>query len=535
MTEETTTETHPAPAWHRLSPLTVWAGVVVLVTLFGIPGLVLAVIVGIAAPSWLWGLLVVLATTLLVGSGIGFDILRYRRTQYQVTPERMELRSGVLSRAHRSLPRERIRSVDVASPIWARPFGLCRVTVGTGQSVTSGSDQLTLTCVTVADGDWLRRVLLHQDDEPAVEEAAQRQPAGEEPAGSDLPQRGELARMRTPWFGYGAAAPGPAALSYSVLGGLAASTAQFPITWILDQLDIETNRASVPVGLTALALALGVLALGALVALALQVESWWGYRLTREPDRTLRVRRGLLNLSSVSVEERRLRGVRLKHYLPLRWFGAASVGAVASGLDQESGQGGQGGGLVPKSALSPEMPRAEANRVAAAALPGVDFSRQLTAHPRAALKRRLVRAGAVVLAAVVLLAAAITIAVVATPQQLPAAIWWGAAVLVLLVAVAAVTYAVSSYRGLGYGLGTRQVYLRRGVVARATVALNRDAVIGWTVRRSPFQRRLGLATLGATTAAEAGVFHAVDVDLHGGLALADEAVPELLAPFLERD
>jgi len=39
-------------------------------------------------------------------------------------------------------------------------------------------------------------------------------------------------------------------------------------------------------------------------------------------------------------------------------------------------------------------------------------------------------------------------------------------------------------------------------------------------------------TIGATTAAGAGVYHVTDVGESDGLALADEAVPDLLRPFL---
>ncbi|GAA1091410.1 hypothetical protein [Nocardiopsis composta] len=73
------------------------------------------------------------------------------------------------------------------------------------------------------------------------------------------------------------------------------------------------------------------------------------------------------------------------------------------------------------------------------------------------------------------------------------------------------------------------------MAARSTVALKRDAVIGWTVTRSPLQRRAGLSTLGATVAADSGVHRARDIGHSQGLALADEAVPGLLTPFLLRN
>ena len=532
--------------WRWLSPMTVWAGIAVSSLIFGLPGLAIAVTATIAAEQWWLGPLIALASVLLVVVLAGYELLSYRRRQYRLTAERMELRSGVLSRTRLSLPRERIRNVDVARPLWSRPFGLCQVTVGTGQSGASGSEQLTLTYVNVAEGEWLRRTLLHQDSAPdptdAGEAVAEAEPGAYDTSGvaegAAAPASSELARMRGAWFGYGVVAPGPAAVAYSILGGLATAIVQFPLNWVFRVLGLDSTQGSPAVALAiVLGSALFVLAVGALGALLLNIEAWWNYRLTREPDRTLRVQRGLMNLSSVSIEERRLRGVRLRRYWPVRWVGGASVAAVASGLGNAGGsasKGGQGGGLVPKGTLSPEIPRQEAERIAAAALPGARFG-PLRGHPRRALMRRLVRAGAVI-AGVTALAVtwwATARFIVQGPTELPAVAWWGPALLLAAVTVLAVAYAIASYRGLGYALGERQLYIRRGVATRATVALNRDAVIGWTVRRSPFQRRLGLATIGATVAADQGVFYAVDVNTQLGLTFAEEAVPGLLTPFLE--
>jgi putative membrane protein len=66
------------------------------------------------------------------------------------------------------------------------------------------------------------------------------------------------------------------------------------------------------------------------------------------------------------------------------------------------------------------------------------------------------------------------------------------------------------------------------------VALQRRGIIGWTVRQSVFQRRAGLATVLATTAAGSGAYAVRDVGTGTGLDAADAAVPALLAPFLER-
>ena len=73
---------------------------------------------------------------------------------------------------------------------------------------------------------------------------------------------------------------------------------------------------------------------------------------------------------------------------------------------------------------------------------------------------------------------------------------------------------------------------RYGAGSRHTVALLRGGIIGWTVRSSPFQRRAGLVSIAATTAAGGGEYVVRDVGESEGLALAADAVPGLLTPFL---
>ncbi|MDA2813642.1 PH domain-containing protein [Nocardiopsis sp. RSe5-2] len=512
----------PVQGWTLLSPLTVWADAVIVGLVVPVPALVAAVVMAVAGAPAVWPMLTLLGAAVLVVTIIGADVMRYRRTRYRLTATRFEAVSGVIARSHKSLPRERIRSVDVAVPLWARAFGLCRVEVGTGESTGAGGT-LALALVPVAEGERLRRLLL----------------AHGAAAGAGADGSAELARMAPRWFGYGALAWTSAGIGYgglaAVLGSLTELILRLVLPWVLGYAESAPVSAIV---LWAAGVVAAFVAVATAVALAVQVESWWGFRLTREPDSTLRVQRGLLTRTSVSIEERRMRGVELLERLPLRWLGAASVAAVASGLDQaQDGQGGNKGGIVPKRALTPEMPRAQARRAAEEAVRaqgGIAFE-ALRRHPLSALRRRIMRAlaAAVVLAAVVgaaswALGAFTSLEVPAEVAALDAA-GTGGAVLLL-----GVPYAVGCYRGLGHGIDGRFLLLRKGMAARSTVALKRDSVIGWTVRRSPFQRWSGLATLGATVAAGSGIHRAPDVDLGEGLAFADEAVPGLLAPFLEK-
>uniref|UniRef100_UPI00210F18DA PH domain-containing protein n=1 Tax=Streptomyces sp. ODS05-4 TaxID=2944939 RepID=UPI00210F18DA len=174
-------------------------------------------------------------------------------------------------------------------------------------------------------------------------------------------------------------------------------------------------------------------------------------------------------------------------------------------------------------------PRALADTVAARVLRAASppTAAPLTRHPKAALGRRLRWATG---AAALPVAALTALACLFGPPftQLAAA----AAALGL---PAAALLAREAYRSLGHGLAGDYLVTRSGVFRRSTVALQRGGVIGWTVRQSLFQRRAGLVTLTATTAAGAGAYDVRDADQAEALSFAAEAVPGLLEPFLTRE
>ncbi|MFC4563936.1 PH domain-containing protein [Nocardiopsis mangrovi] len=497
--------------WRGLSPATVWAGAIVLAAVIGLPALVATAAVVLGGAPLPWPVVIVPAAVLLIGVLVGLDALRLRRTRYRVTGERLEMESGIVARSSRSIPRERIRSVDVSAAIWVRVLGLCTVTVGTGVSAGAAQqDELRLDYVTAAEGARLRRELLLR---------ASAAETGDAPG---LPGAAVLAALSPAWFGYA-----PLSRAVPLLGAGALGGVWQVLSWFGEE---RAARTAMPVwdfalahpAVAATALVLTVAATGTVAATALQVEAWWNYRMTREADATLLVRRGLLTAKALSVEERRLHGAAVLEPLPLRWSGGAKVTAVATGLG-----GGDHEETVSRNALSPAMPGPRARRLAAAVLkaPFLLLETPLTAHPSAALRRRVV--GALLLTA--LIGAVLSGAAAATPWVA----WWTGPIAAAVAAPLLVAYAVGAYRGLGHALTPGHLITRTGMAARATVALEREGIIGWRFTRSPMQRRAGLVTVGATTAGGAGVYRAVDMGLIEGVRLADDAVPGLLAPFLE--
>ncbi|MEV4108831.1 PH domain-containing protein [Nonomuraea sp. NPDC049695] len=500
-------------SWRRLAGRSLWASGVKSLAI--VAGVVAALVRFLVGEDWPTGGVVAVcaaAAVLVVAAVVAYDAARLRTTRWRLTPERLELRSGITVRQHRSIPLDRVRSVDLRADPALRFFGLTVVKVGTGEHSAEGTD-LKLDPLTRHEAESLRRALLRQGEEPA-------------------PGDGPLVELRWSWIRYAPLSVWTFAGTALVLGGLYKALDQFGSEGVITRAatGLWDWVAARPLVAVPLLLAVNAAA-GALGAVLLFAESWGRYRLEREPGR-LRLRRGLLTTRSLTLEERRLRGVEISEPLLLRLGGGARVKTIATGLGKAAENETED-----VAALTPPLPRAVAWQLAAKIADTPDVSRSgasgagvgaLAAHPAAARRRRVVRA---------LVTGGVLTAVAGAVSWLVP--WSWVRVSVWAVPVVALAFgmwaAVEGARSLGHALGGRHLLTRQGAVVRHTVALDRKGISGWTISESFFQRRSGLLTVSAVTAAGEGHYDVVDVGRADGLELAARAVPGLLEPFLVRE
>ncbi|RSM59818.1 hypothetical protein DMB66_26585 [Actinoplanes sp. ATCC 53533] len=471
---------------------------------------------------------------LIAGSCAGLlgaliDLIRWRTTRYRITPQRVEMRSGWLARKHRIVARDRIRGVDSSARVLPRLLGLRTVHIGSGESESSFK----------LDGlDHQHAVRLQQELMPGALPSAvpgalpgvtpgplpgvttdlrpEQAPGATPEPGARDPET-VIARLRRDWV------PLNVVTVWSVF---AVASPLFGAYWLLR-----------PVGVDLVDLGRGLSGwesrgLGWNVALALVIAypigiavttgafllGYWNFELVRKgtpPDTALVTRRGLLNTQTVQRTDERLRGIAFEEPLAWRWLRLTETKVIATGLRQ-----------VGESATSGVLPRirlGEARDLAAKILP--DGSRPLETalhrHPRGALVRRLgwaVYGPALASGALLLFGLA---------GALPDWVWPLPLTLVPLTLPAAVV----AYRSLGHGLAGRYLVVRRGVLRRRTVALQRRAVIGWTFEQSILQRWGGRMTVGVATAAGGRYYTAPDMSVEQALAFVAGATPELARPL----
>jgi len=440
---------------------------------------------------------------------IALGLLRFASTRFRITPGQIELRRGLLSRNVLTAPLDRVRTVELtASPIH-RLLGLAKVEIGTGSGTRTGDNRLVLDSLGVAEGRRLRTELLHRRTEPGADGAPDLG-AGAAPAVADS----VIMRLDPSWVRYAPLTTSGIVIALAALGGgsqvVGNAIERFANSSSLDdEVRALPLLVAVPAGIIVFVVVASILAIGGYLL------ANWGFTLSRDvTGQSFHVRRGLLTTRETSIDVGRLRGLEIHEPLGLRVVGGGRLTAVVTGLSRRSTE---------STALVPPAPRSVVIGVGEQVLdePGA-LTMPLLQHGPAAHRRRHLRALTVTSMVPVVLTA------LAVLDGWPA--WL--AVLGLLAPLAGAWLAEDRYAGLGHALTERYLVVRSGSFQGRRDALQRTGIIGWNIRQSWFQRRAGLVTLCATTAAGKQVYHALDIPEATAIALADAAVPGLVSQFL---
>jgi putative membrane protein len=437
---------------------------------------------------------------------IAIGLLRFASTKFRITPGQIELHRGILGRSVLTAPLDRVRTVELSATLIHRILGLEKVEIGTGSASKSGDSRLVLDSLGRAEAQRLRTELLHRG-------AAEVTP-------TDIPQDVVILRLDPAWVRYAPLTSSGVLIALGALGAVGGPLSGSNLISDIVDSDAVDGLADIAIpllvvgGLFAFAVASAVLASGGYLL------TNWGFTLTRDDrSRTYHVRRGALTTRETTIDQDRLRGLEVHEPLGLRLAGAGRLVAIVTGLDRRS------------RGSSPIVPPAPRNVVVGVGEQLLDerslqesgpLHVELTQHGPEAFRRRLVR-GVVPLALV-----PAVLGVLAGLADWP--VWLVLATLPL--PVVGLALGLDRYARLGHALTPAYVVVRWGSLRGRRDALQRTGIIGWNVRQSFFQRRAGLVSLTATTAAGQQSYEILDVPEATAVALADAAVPGLVSQFL---
>ena len=472
-------------AWQRLSPRMLVVHPVHEL-LRQIPVLIGSLVLGSATGNPMWALF---GLALIVGYGLA----RWFTTSYRIGPDEVQLRTGVLQRKVLSVPRNRIRSVSTDARLLHRLLGLTVLRVSTGQEA-KGDTAFALDAVQAEQVPRLRAILLADSLAPAEEDANE-------------PGR-ELARWQPSWLRYSplsftglAMILAAVGLAYQAGVGAALQDSRLARSG-LDAAERFGVFASVAVVVVA------VLVVSVVLSVLRSMVTYGNLVLLRRDfagnDGVLHLEHGLLRVREHTFDMRRLRGGTLRSPLLVRLFGGARLDAVMTGVD----------GAGEASLLLPPCPRATAEAVLSELIARPDaVNGPLRAHGAAATRRRWTRALA--------LPAVLLIAMVAWFSWTPVWLWPMWAVLTVCCAL----LAVDRSRALGHRVDAEWLVARAGSLDRRRDCIAAAGIIGWTVRQTLLQRRAGVATLIAATAAGVKSYRVIDVPAELAWTIAGSASP----------
>jgi putative membrane protein len=269
-----------------------------------------------------------------------------------------------------------------------------------------------------------------------------------------------------------------------------------------------------------LAVALIVFAVGLfawLLAIAGTVFSYSGFTISRSADgKYLNIKRGLIRRYEATIPISRIQAVRVIEGLLRQPFGLAMLRV------ESAGYGGGTEDVGVSTTLFPLIPRREIRAFLERTAPEFAVEPELTPLPKRAARRYVFRAVApwvVVFGFVgtVFFASGLSVAVGPVSVGLadfpvpPVAYF---AVPAAVVVLAAALYGWAGYRASGWAISDDCFVSRSRTLARTTSVAPRRRLQSRSMSRSPFQRRVRLATLRTRVASGTGgaTFEVVDLE-----------------------
>lgn len=442
--------------WRRPHPLTV---VVLIVTFISGNAFPLIAVVAFGGG----GIGFDTAAVLAGGVTVGFGALGWFMTGYAVTDEAVHYRSGVLNRQARSIALSRIQQVSVSEPVIARAVGLAVVEVAEASS----------------DGDIEIRYLGKPDATALTERLRSLARQREVPATADGVTSSLAPPPEPPAVVLHTASTG-ALIRYN-LGTVVPGLTGFAVAGAVVVAILALGPGLVAAVPAALVVA-GVMVLAATFSTLGVVLTNGGFRLERSP-RSLRVEAGLLSRRQVEVRPERIQTLTVSSGPIVRRMGLHQVAFSAATGKASS----QNNAIVH---LSPAVSTAEVAKIVQGSV-DVDPAFGVTLEPVSAVtvRRQLVRSA--VAFVVVLLPLSIGLWLVhPVASFLPALVFWPPAV----------WYARQRFGRLGLSIDDQRLVVRRGVLNHHLTQVPLSHIQSVTTRASFFQRRLGVCSLGVSTA-----------------------------------
>ncbi|MWV65192.1 PH domain-containing protein [Halorubrum sp. JWXQ-INN 858] len=466
-----------------------------------------------------WGTHVAVGASAAVLAAAGaYEVAYYRRFDYELTADTLDISSGVISRREREIPYRRIQNVDVSRNVIQRAIGIAAVDLETaGGSSTEGS----IRYVTPAEATRLQREVQRRKSATKARAGGTGSATGvgtATGAAGDASDGDDFAEpVEEDLF---AISPGELAL----VGALSFDGRLIGLLAFVASGSVPVLSGFLPASSAALLTATAVVGLGLLVLVSWVIgavvafSNYYGFRLSRAGDE-LRYERGLFRRYSGSIPTEKVQTLTISDNPAKRALGYATLSIETAGY--APGQGGDYGSQA-------AVPIAATDRVYDLAREVEAFGDPEFSRPPTRIRWRYGFRYAMVVTLLTGIAFAIDWWVAAT---LP---WYGPLALLLVVPLAAHL----KWKHRGYWLGENHLLTRNGFWSRQVKAVPYYRIQNVIDTRTVFQRRWRVATVVADTAGTGSIVGgdaaAVDFDVTEAVTLREELTDRLQDALVER-
>jgi putative membrane protein len=411
-------------------------------------------------------------------------LARYFSFGYRIEGNELITQEGILQRKQRNIPLERVQEIRIEQGVIHRLLGVVDAKIETGGGEGA---EASLSVLSRDEANRLRRAVYERV--AAIRAGkAQAEPAA---SSSAAPERVIVRRLGVKDLVV-AGLTSNHLVSAMVLAGALWNFADdlIPDSYYNRIADFIYRRAQsmlsqdaqTAVALTIL-FAAAVIVIGFVFSIIGVIILFYGFTFSRSGEDLYRSY-GLFTKRASSLPRRRIQVLEIEERLLRRLFGLATLRADTSGGKREGEDDNSG-----RDVLIPITRRAEVDQLLPVFFEDFHSDRAEWKNvSRLAIRRGTIKGGAVCL----VIAAALLVY-----HRDPFALW----PLIFLPAVYAVN--VIRYRNLAYAMGKRYLLTRRGWLGRSTHIVPIDKIQAVEVAQSPFDRRLGLATLSVDTAGQA--------------------------------
>lgn len=410
---------------------------------------------------------------ILIAFSVITGLVRWLRFSYWVEDQELRIEYGVFVRKKRYIPLERIQSISISEGIFQRLFGLAKVKIETAGSSDLGDAEAELTAITKEDVYWLEQELKRVKEDLAVQDMDRTEKETtnqtiQEKTFSEEPTQTIFTMGFKDLFILALTSGG----ALGIIGALVAFILQFDeiisLDWIYKEFLFFINQGIILFATVFLI----VIVISYLLAIIQTMVKYAYFTVTKNKEE-LRISRGLLEKSQLSIPIERIQGIIVRENIIRKLFGYATVYIVHAGISANNE--GSGSNVM----IFPLIRKEEISKAIHSCLPKYQIETNFHPIPRRAKTRYILRPIYVFLIPVCLAAYFLK----------P----WGVMSFALLPLVGYLGYL--SYLYSGWNISGEQLALRSRFINAETTYMFKSRIQSLDISTTFFQRRKRLGTV----------------------------------------